>query len=192
MTQLHILEDSTLTVKQCCTISAGAPSSGGSCKVKSGLSGECMPTDACSKSGGQSEAGHCPGGKDIQCCTHAANPPSDDNQESSDDDDDQDSSKDNGNCKIGNGTLGTCISTSDCSGNGGTSEAGHCPGAANIQVSHSIDLSCTFQLTRVQCCTYKSCDVAGKKGQCQSTSSCSGTSTPGHCPGPTNIQCCTP
>lgn len=130
-----------------------------------------MPTDECSKTGGQSEAGHCPGPKDIQCCTHPTTQSSDDDQKSSDDndddvedpnedddegsndeddggsnddnddedsnddDDDDQESNDEGSCKIGSGTLGTCISTADCSSNGGTSEAGHCPGAANIQVS---------------------------------------------------------
>lgn len=158
-----------------------------------------MPTGECSKSGGQPEAGHCPGDEDIQCCTHPTNQPSDDDDdEKSDDDDDKESnddddqeSTDNGSCKIGNGTRGTCISTAACSSNGGTSEAGHCPGAANIQVSCFVDLSCTSRLTSLQCCTYGSCKVEGKKGLCQSTSSCSGKSTPGYCPGPDNIQCCT-
>jgi hypothetical protein len=66
------------------------------------------------------------------------------------------------------------MSTSACSSAGGKSEAGHCPGAANIQ-----------------CCTYGSCTASGKKGFCQSTSSCTGTSTPGLCPGASDIQCCT-
>lgn len=122
--------NSSLIFDQCCTFPAIAPSGGGSCKVKSGLTGECMSTSACSRNGGQSEAGHCPGDEDIQCCTHPAKPPNDGGQKSSDD----------GSCKISNGTLGTCISTTDCSSNGGISEAGHCPGATNIQVSCSVYL----------------------------------------------------
>ncbi|CAF0928607.1 unnamed protein product [Adineta ricciae] len=36
------------------------------------------------------------------------------------------------------------------------------------------------------------CKANGKSGTCKSTSSCSGTSVPGHCPGAKNIQCCVP
>jgi len=77
-------------------------------------------------------------------------------------------------CTINSGQSGICISTSSCASSGGHSEAGHCPGAANIQ-----------------CCTYGTCSVGGVSGTCQETSSCSGTKTPGYCPGPANIQCCT-
>lgn len=66
MLRVHILRRLSLTTDQCCTVSAAPPSSGVSCKVKSGLSGECMSTGACSQSGGQSEAGHCSGDEDIQ------------------------------------------------------------------------------------------------------------------------------
>lgn len=139
-----------------------------------------MSTGACASSGGQSEAGHCPGDEDIQCCTHPAQSSGDDGQESSDngdeeandkdgddvDDNDEksgdtkgsddgdeepsedidDESSETSSCKTGNGTLGTCISTSDCSSNGGTSEAGHCPGTSDIQVS-SISLIFTFAIS---------------------------------------------
>jgi hypothetical protein len=37
-------------------------------------------------------------------------------------------------CKTKKAISGTCISTTSCSNTGGVSEAGHCPGAANIQV----------------------------------------------------------
>ena len=40
-------------------------------------------------------------------------------------------------CKIKGGLSGRCISTSACSSGGGNSEAGHCPGAADIQVFES-------------------------------------------------------
>ena len=77
-------------------------------------------------------------------------------------------------CRINSGQSGVCISTSSCSGSGGSSQAGHCPGPIDIQ-----------------CCTYGTCSVSGVSGTCQETSTCSGTKTPGHCPGPSNIQCCT-
>ena len=38
-----------------------------------------------------------------------------------------------GSCTVNSGASGTCISTSDCATQGGSSEAGHCPGASNIQ-----------------------------------------------------------
>jgi len=77
-------------------------------------------------------------------------------------------------CTIDSGQKGECISTSSCSTQGGHSEAGHCPGAVDIQ-----------------CCTYGSCTASGVKGECQPTSTCSGKSTAELCPGPANIQCCT-
>jgi hypothetical protein len=66
-------------------------------------------------------------------------------------------------CTIDSGQKGECISTSACSTQGGHSEAGHCPGAADIQ-----------------CCTYGSCTASGVKGECQPTSTCSGKSTVGY------------
>ena len=39
-------------------------------------------------------------------------------------------------CKSKNGLGGTCISTSACAGNGGSSEPGHCPGGDDIQVGY--------------------------------------------------------
>jgi hypothetical protein len=35
------------------------------------------------------------------------------------------------------------------------------------------------------------CEVNGLEGTCVRTSDCAGTSTPGHCPGPAEVQCCT-
>lgn len=58
----------SLIVTQCCTHSSDASDVRKACKIKNGLAGECMPTGECSKSGGQSEAGHCPGDEDIQVC----------------------------------------------------------------------------------------------------------------------------
>jgi len=76
-------------------------------------------------------------------------------------------------CTNNAGINGECVSTSSCSSAGGTSEAGHCPGATNIQ-----------------CCTYGTCKSGA--GKCQPTATCTGTSTAGLCPGASNIQCCTP
>lgn len=39
-------------------------------------------------------------------------------------------------CKSKSGLSGTCISTSACAGNGGSSEPGHCPGGDDIQVCY--------------------------------------------------------
>ncbi len=39
--------------------------------------------------------------------------------------------------------------------------------------------------------SWGSCTVAGRMGTCMPTSLCEGTSTPGYCPGPADIQCCT-
>lgn len=36
------------------------------------------------------------------------------------------------------------------------------------------------------------CEVNGVAGVCMDTGECGGVSTPGHCPGPSHIQCCTP
>ncbi|RUS27041.1 hypothetical protein BC938DRAFT_483784 [Jimgerdemannia flammicorona] len=74
---------------------------------------------------------------------------------------------------IVNGVTGTCISTGDCSNQGGSSFPGYCPGPTDIQ------------------CCLKNC-LNG--GWCLDTRDCKtdgGQSHPGYCPGPSNIQCCT-
>jgi|GEM_PF-3449698 hypothetical protein len=40
-------------------------------------------------------------------------------------------------------------------------------------------------------CCIRSCTVSGVTGTCMDVSLCAGTATPGYCPGPANIQCCT-
>jgi hypothetical protein len=40
--------------------------------------------------------------------------------------------------------------------------------------------------------TWGTCNVQGTPGNCKDVSQCSGTKTAGYCPGPSNIQCCTP
>lgn len=75
----------------------------------------------------------------------------------------------NGPCSV-NGASGVCLQTSDCN-NGGTSTAGFCPDDPDD----------------VQCCTKSSC---GSGGDCRWTSSCSGTTLSGQCPGPSTFKCC--
>ncbi|KAH8823571.1 lysozyme [Flagelloscypha sp. PMI_526] len=76
-------------------------------------------------------------------------------------------------CNVGS-LAGECMSTGSCSGSGGKSTPGFCPGAKDIQ-----------------CCTYGECKASNTAGKCQPTASCGGKSTPGLCPGAANIQCCT-
>lgn len=78
----------------------------------------------------------------------------------------------NGPCSV-NGVSGVCLKTADCSGGGGTSTAGFCP-------NDPAD---------VKCCTKSSC---GSSGDCRWTSSCSGSTLSGQCPGPANFKCCVP
>ncbi|RFU25668.1 hypothetical protein B7463_g10670, partial [Scytalidium lignicola] len=118
-------------------------------------------------------------------------------------------------CTVNSGQAGVCISTSSCHSSGGSSQAGHCPGAADIQCCTHGSCSvggvpglCTPTsscgsnggtstaghcpgLANIQCCTYGKCSVGGLSGTCQKTNTCSGTKTPGHCPGPADVQCCT-
>ncbi|KAK0545195.1 hypothetical protein OC846_004725 [Tilletia horrida] len=73
-------------------------------------------------------------------------------------------------CVNGGGIVGECISTSDCSSNGGSSQAGYCPGDASIQ-----------------CCTWSSDSCSG---QCMPNLGCGGSSVTGQCPGGAEVQCC--
>ncbi|KAH6683965.1 lysozyme [Halenospora varia] len=88
------------------------------CEITSGQKGLCVATASCKSSGGKSEAGHCPGGIDNQCCTY-------------------------GTCTV-NSIAGLCQPTSSCTG---TSTAGHCPGAADIQCCTSKYLTTTTPTT---------------------------------------------
>lgn len=78
----------------------------------------------------------------------------------------------NGQCSV-NGTPGVCLHTADCGNGGGTSTSGFCP-------NDPAD---------VKCCTKASC---GSGGNCRWTSSCTGTTLSGQCPGPTDFKCCVP
>ncbi len=77
----------------------------------------------------------------------------------------------NGACTA-SGKPGVCISTNDCTADGGSYVSGACPNDAE----------------NIKCC-YKSC---GSGGTCRFTSSCSGTTQTGLCPGPTDFKCCLP
>ena len=123
-----------------------------------------------------SEAGHCPGPDDIQCCysgtsqapTQTPTPTA---------------------CTINSGQSGTCISTSACASQGWKSEAGHCPGATDIQCCYKLSETTNTPAPSPTSCTVNS----GESGTCISTSSCASQglqSEPDHCPGPTDIQCC--
>jgi len=120
-------------------------------------------------------------------------------------------------CSV-NGVTGTCMDTASCNG---TSTPGYCPGGSNIQCCTGGGTSSggggcgdgwtcdpTWCGDGVYCddncgspdpdCSGgtssgggESCSVNGVSGTCMDTASCGGTSTPGYCPGGSNIQCCT-
>lgn len=163
------------------------------CTTTSGQSGLCISTATCSSGGGVSEAGHCSGASNIQCCTY-------------------------GSCAVA--TLsGLCQPNTTCT-SGGTAWGGYCGGDASILCCTYG--SCTVGTGTakepgqcglstlcgadggtstgglcggpdgVRCCSYVTCTAGGKSGFCQTKGSCSGTSTGGSCPGGGGIQCCTP
>lgn len=78
----------------------------------------------------------------------------------------------NGPCKIG-GTPGVCITTSDCAADDGSFRSGFCPNDPD----------------NVRCCIKPEC---GSGGNCRPSSTCSGTSKTGLCPGPADFKCCEP
>lgn len=77
----------------------------------------------------------------------------------------------NGPCTGAGGAPGVCISKSSCSGGGGVSIVGACPGTPDD----------------IRCCVKTAC---GSGGNCRWTSQCSGTTATGLCPGPANFKCC--
>jgi hypothetical protein len=84
----------------------------GTCKVKSGVSGTCISTSSCHSQNKFSEAGHCPGATNIQCCYTPT-------------------------CKVNSGVGGSCLTTSACNTKKWKHEAGHCPGGTNIQCCYN-------------------------------------------------------
>jgi hypothetical protein len=98
-------------------------------------------------------------------------------------------------CTLDTGEDGTCIDTSACASMGGTSTAGLCPGAANIECCTGAASGAQGDAGAAQGPSGPSCTLdTGEDGTCISTSTCvsmGGTSTPGFCPGAANIECCT-
>ncbi|TGZ76208.1 hypothetical protein EX30DRAFT_356723 [Ascodesmis nigricans] len=82
----------------------------------------------------------------------------------------------NGYCVNGR-TPGTCITTSDCTAAGGTYQSGNCPNDA----------------ADVKCCQKPVCGTSSSSS-CRwtngGTSSCSGSTLAGYCPGPSAFKCC--
>ncbi|KAK1776091.1 hypothetical protein QBC45DRAFT_444629 [Copromyces sp. CBS 386.78] len=74
-------------------------------------------------------------------------------------------------CIGSGGAAGVCITSADCSSNGGTSISGACPADA----------------ADIKCCTKSSC---GSGGNCRWQSDCAGSSSSGFCPGPSEMKCC--
>jgi sulfatase modifying factor 1 len=136
----------------------------GRCEVR-GVAGTCKAISAC---GGRSTPGYCPGPNTIRCCTE---------------EDAGDPTPSAVTCAVG-GAAGECRSVASCPG---TATPGYCPGPADIQCCTPTGDPSTPPPEP----TPTSCAVGGVSGQCVSVSSCAGVSTPGRCPGPADIQCCT-
>ncbi|OUM59639.1 hypothetical protein PIROE2DRAFT_34509, partial [Piromyces sp. E2] len=78
----------------------------------------------------------------------------------------------NGRCSSGNGV---CVTVNDCTKAGGSYVSGKCPNDPN----------------NVKCCNKTRCVAPnGAVGSCMFTSSCSGTTYSGLCPGGSNFKCC--
>jgi hypothetical protein len=102
-----------------------------SCIVSTtGESGTCIDIGTCAAQGGTSTPGYCPGAANVECCTGGGSssvsttttPPTSGGSTAS------------STCTVSaTGEQGTCIDTSDCAAQGGTSTPDFCPGAANIQ-----------------------------------------------------------
>ncbi len=92
-----------------------------------------------------------------------------------------------GACSVA-GVAGTCIATSACAAKTGhVATAGYCPGSDDVQCCTPVDSSSDEDVPAA-------CNVGGHDGACILTSECAthgGTSTPGHCPGSSSVQCCT-
>lgn len=78
----------------------------------------------------------------------------------------------NGPCKI-DGTPGVCITTANCAAGDGSFRSGFCPNDPD----------------NVKCCIKPEC---GSGGNCRPSSSCTGTTKTGLCPGPAEFKCCEP
>lgn len=148
-----------------------------SCTAKAGDVGTCIDTNACTNQGGYHEAGHCPGGTNIQCCTYPEG---------------------SGNYCTAKGVDGTCMPTASCPGDSGMSIPGYCDGPADVQccVSKSAGEKASSQSNGKEICSIDKAGLStsGFVGECMATADCAsngGTSTPGFCSGGTDNQCCT-
>ncbi|KAF2429691.1 hypothetical protein EJ08DRAFT_272508 [Tothia fuscella] len=80
----------------------------------------------------------------------------------------------NGPCTGYGGAPGVCISTTDCTADGGRHILNACPGLPD----------------NIRCCTKTSC---GSGGNCRFTNTCaSGNTISNQCPGPADFKCCLP
>jgi len=145
-----------------------AESSPKTCNVPGKGTGRCVSTDMCSKIlGGSSTRFYCLGlPADVQCCTGINHPAYNDLCVTS--------------AKWGS-KQGTCMTNSAClAKQGSLPYDGTCPSGKYCCASSAL----------------VDCNVPWKgEGKCMSTDSCKnlykGKSTPGYCPGPNDIQCCT-
>lgn len=136
----------------------------GTCEVR-GVAGVCKAISACE---GRSTPGYCPGPNQIRCCTEEGGGAPEPSPVA---------------CVVG-GLAGECLDVSACDG---TATAGYCPGPAAIQC-------CTPAMDPAEPPPEPAttpCSVGGVTGECVAVSTCEGLSTPGRCPGPAHIQCCT-
>lgn len=163
------------------TAGGSQPSSGGSnppqssgtsdsCATNYGSSASCISTSTCTSKGWTSVAGLCPGDSTIQCCYQSSQ----------------------NSCTSKFGSAATCISTSACDSQGSSwaHTAGYCSGPSDIQCCYQSSSAPPPSSTATNACTVRS----GVEGTCMDIASCSSKSgfysEPGHCPGPSNVQCC--
>ncbi|KAJ9638835.1 hypothetical protein H2201_004639 [Coniosporium apollinis] len=81
-------------------------------------------------------------------------------------------------CQTRDFRTGECRTVTSCSTLNGTYETGYCPEFGD----------------NIRCCLWGVCVIpepVRMRGYCQRVSTCNGTSTPGFCSGPNDIQCCT-
>ncbi|KFH40522.1 hypothetical protein ACRE_087930 [Hapsidospora chrysogenum ATCC 11550] len=77
-------------------------------------------------------------------------------------------------CYGPDGLAGVCVSDADCAESGGT----------------AIDGACPWDPAGVRCCSKSPCLEDGAASACGWESDCAGTTTPGLCPGGSQVKCC--
>ena len=121
----------------------------------SGRNGICIKTDTCSQYGGQSFSGNCPSDpNDVKCC-------------------------DNIGCTADDGRKGSCVFTSQCSGQ---AISGKCPGGS--------DFKCCVGGPTTDSTYNGPCNGGG--GACINidNTACGTKTVTGKCPGANNVRCC--